>query len=509
MGLRKRCFLLVFGLVVSGALQRGPAANAQKGAAGAPAPTYNMMAARTVLVPDFHGKTLQQVQSATAGLVPGSRRTMFAGVDSQGPTDGVVASQNPVANTPVVPGSTRLLLTLEAPKPSKFATFIQQLASGLAAPPTAEQQKMAIVPDLRGASRTLASRYLETARLRARFTGSNVGVVAQQYPAAGSSVRPGTVVVVTMALPPVIVPTLFGLTLPEAIRKLQDASLLDGGVSGVSGEGSTVSDQSIAAGAQVPPGTVVDVTMRAPPQPDVPPPPPEIPPKIVVPSVLTMTGLKAEAALTSAGLRIGPWTGAGTWLVKTEVPVAGTEVEAGSEVDVNLSAPTVVVPDVARDTEVSARILLKTFGLQTRPSYALNGDTKAPHFVVQQSPAAGSVVDEGSTVDVLIGYDPPQPTRVRRAWDGIAAAIPLAPWWVWLAVVLLVVLPVLGIAGKLAHGHRIVLPPAACTLAATRPAANIRTGGQGPALRFKIALQDHAGIAEIHTAEEPALTRKG
>src|SRR4051794_23158020 len=89
--------------------------------------TYSMSRLPTIAVPDFKGKTLQQVQAAA--IVPGTTRPMFLGIDSQGPDGGVVVSQTPAANTQVLPGRTRLQLTLDTPKPSAWETLLQQIVA--------------------------------------------------------------------------------------------------------------------------------------------------------------------------------------------------------------------------------------------------------------------------------------------------------------------------------------------------------------------------------------------
>jgi hypothetical protein len=58
-----------------------------------------MVRSQTVPVPDFRGKTLQQVQAEA--VIPGTAKPLFLGIDPQGPAGGVVASQTPTPHTPV------------------------------------------------------------------------------------------------------------------------------------------------------------------------------------------------------------------------------------------------------------------------------------------------------------------------------------------------------------------------------------------------------------------------
>jgi len=241
---------------------------------------------QTVPVPDFTGKTLPQVQAEAA--VPGTAKPLFLGIYPQGPAAGVVASQTPAAHTPVIPGSTRLLLTLDTPKPSALQTFLNQIAS--------PRQKAARVPRLDGDSREVASRLLEAARLKANFIGDMGGVVTQQSPPAGNSVEPGSTVIVTLALPQVIVPSLYGMTLAQATQKLEESSLERGTIDGENTEGSTVTSQSPTAGTHVPPGTPVATTIT-PAQPSVPQPVPSV----FVPNLAKMSGREAAGCASKCG----------------------------------------------------------------------------------------------------------------------------------------------------------------------------------------------------------------
>jgi len=158
---------------------------------------------RPVRVPDFTGKTLQQVRAEA--VVTGTAQPLFVSISPQGPENGVVVTQAPKARTPVVPGLTRLFLTMETPKLSAFQAFVHQIAS--------PEAKTARVPQLQGDTRNVASSSLEAARLKASFTGDTEGTVVQQYPAAGAPAPLGSTVIVTLAIPQVVVPSLYGMTL--------------------------------------------------------------------------------------------------------------------------------------------------------------------------------------------------------------------------------------------------------------------------------------------------------
>jgi len=454
---------------------------------------------RPVPVPDFRGKTLAQARSEA--VVPGSTQQVFASINFQGPENGVVATQAPAAGTPVVPGSSRLFLTMAAPKP----TPMQAIWSQLAAP----KPKTVRVPKLQG-TRDDASRDLEIAHLRASFTGDAGGSVVQQYPQSGTEVPAGSIVTVTLAIPDVIVPSLDRLTLEEAIEKLRKNSLQPGKIKGENTPESTVTSQYPPAGAQAPLGAEVEVTLTAPQQPSQGP-----PPLIYVPNMKKMNLSDAHAALTNVGLRAGQVNGSKAGLVSDQQPQAGTTVQADTPVDFTLSLPTVVVPDVVDDTEPVATASLENFGLLSKISRAKNWDEHAQHVVVKQDPSAGSIVDMGSPVVVILGNltPPPSPNLLGR----IVAALPLAPWWFWLVVGL-----PLGAIGagviKAIAGHKPeavrpeapkALPVAHCTLEPESATPRIRFGSHGVLkVQFTVTLRDRDSVARCRVDREPAVRRK-
>ena len=457
---------------------------------------------RPVPVPDFTGKTLDQVRSQA--VLPGSGQQLFASIRSEGPENGVVAAQAPSAGTPVVPGSSRLFLTMAAPKLTPLQAFLHQLA--------APQARTTRVPKLLGATRDRASRDLEVAHLRASFAGDAGGVVVQQYPQDNTEVPWGSSVTVTLAIPEVIVPSLYGLTLEQASAKLKENSLQTGNVEGENSPGSTVSSQYPPAGTQKPPGTEVAVTMTAPLPPEQQS-PQEVPLPIYVPNLAKMSLGDADATLTKVGLRTGDVKGSKAGFVSDQQPTAGTAVEAGIAVDLTLSLPTVVVPDVMDDTEAAATTSLENFGLQAKIFRARNWDENARHVVVSQDPSAGKTVDVGSQVTVILGNFTPSPPAWKSVPGRVAAALPLAPWWFWLATglplgaICAAVIKTVWLRPEAREGQ--TLPPAQCTLEPASATPKIRFGSHGdPKLQFTIALRDRERVAQYRMGRDPAVTRK-
>jgi beta-lactam-binding protein with PASTA domain len=122
----------------------------------------------------------------------------------------------------------------------------------------------------------------------------------QQYPPDGTEVPLGSLVTVTLGIPEVVVPSLYGMSLEQASDKLKENSLHTGKIEGENTPGSTVSSQYPPPGAQEPPGTDVALTMTPAQQS-----PPIEAPSIYVPNLEKMNLSDADAALAKIGLRTG------------------------------------------------------------------------------------------------------------------------------------------------------------------------------------------------------------
>jgi beta-lactam-binding protein with PASTA domain len=127
------------------------------------------------------------------------------------------------------------------------------------------------------------------------------------------------------------------------------------------------------------------------------------PERPVVPNVLGMTETEAEAALIVADLIKGEVALAcdtiGFGLVMAQDPVAGTEVDSGSAVDLVMG---ILVPDVVGLTEADAEISLIDASLAKGVSTYECSDTVPVGLVIGQYPIDGTIVQCASPVDLVI-----------------------------------------------------------------------------------------------------------
>jgi hypothetical protein len=139
-------------------------------------------------------------------------------------------------------------------------------------------------------------------------------------------------------------------------------------------------------------------------------------PNTLVPDVVGETQQDAEDAIEAADLEVGTVTTAdnaggatdendGT--VKSQIPAAGTKVNEGTDVNLVVYAytiPTVEVPDVSGDTEIEATDAIEAAGLVVGTvTTSADGATEGNDGTVKsQDPAAGTTVNEGTSVDLVL-----------------------------------------------------------------------------------------------------------
>jgi serine/threonine-protein kinase len=139
--------------------------------------------------------------------------------------------------------------------------------------------------------------------------------------------------------------------------------------------------------------------------------------EVAVPGVVGMTQSQASAAIFAAGLQVGnitfagaPVAGVADGSVSSESPAQGTKVDPSSKVDLVLAgAQTVQVPDVVGLTEAQATVALQDAGLVSGTVSQVATTAVAAGTVATQSPLAGTTVDKGASVDLLIAQSPATP----------------------------------------------------------------------------------------------------
>jgi beta-lactam-binding protein with PASTA domain len=247
--------------------------------------------------------------------------------------------------------------------------------------------------DVQTARGTLQERGLD---LRAPPEALEQDIVVTQEPEAGAEVAPDTVVVVTVTDGEAVVPDVVGEDVGRARELVTQARLAFEGP-----EAGVVSSQDPLPGTRAGAGSVVSVEVGPPVE------------GVTVPNLIGLTPDEAREALGGT-LVLGPVQSAE--LVIAQTPAVGETVPRGSTVNVTQGSPTddqVTVPTVVGLEVEQARVALERSGLTTDAD-AQDGT------VLQQDPAAGSLVPRGTRVTLGLAVPP-------------GDAFPLAFWVVGLA----------------------------------------------------------------------------
>jgi RHS repeat-associated protein len=233
------------------------------------------------------------------------------------------------------------------------------------------------------------------------------GFVLGQVPLGGAVVPEGTAVGLVVSLGPVLVavPDVVGLAQATAEAMILGASLAFGPVATTTSltvpAGSVIS-QSPLAGASAPQGSAVSLVVSL------------GPPTTVVPDVVGLPEAAAGAAITVAGLTLGPVSGdydraVPVGLVISQAPPAGSTVAQGSAVTlvVSLGPPLVAVPDVTGQPDAAAAATIAAAGLVVGAVTTQSSVTVPAGSVIAQSPGGGAQAPEGSGVDLVVSTGPP------------------------------------------------------------------------------------------------------
>lgn len=140
-------------------------------------------------------------------------------------------------------------------------------------------------------------------------------------------------------------------------------------------------------------------------------------PDVPVPDVVGMEQAEAVTAIEKAGLvaKIEALDADAGYegVVVRQVPEPGEEIREGSQVTIEVPAPTemVAVPDVVGEDQSTARRILGDAGLESSISRE-DHLTVAKGLVIRQDPGVNRQVEAGSVVTVVISSGPPQ-TNVK------------------------------------------------------------------------------------------------
>ena len=152
-----------------------------------------------------------------------------------------------------------------------------------------------------------------------------------------------------------------------------------------------------------------------------------------VPNLLGLTEAAARTALDAAGVSLDHEGDGGVapgpvGVVLSQTPAPGTAVTAGTKVTLVLSiAPRVVVPALVGDSLADATAALGAVGLGLLVSGNEESSTSPEGSILEQDPAAGTRVDRGTTVRVVIAVAPPKvvpvPNLLGKWVDAAKAAL--------------------------------------------------------------------------------------
>jgi serine/threonine-protein kinase len=232
---------------------------------------------------------------------------------------------------------------------------------------------------------------------RGQYDAEPRGTVLRVDPAEGTSLREGATVTLVPSLgpPPVVVPTVTGLTLDKAVAALDSQNLIRGKVTQVYSdtipEGSVVR-QSPADG-KAPTGSAVDLWVSKGHAP------------VPVPAVIGMSQHDAEKALRQAGFKAVVRTAYSTDVQRGDVisvdPGEATKTPYGSPVTITVSQgpETFPVPSFTGLSPQAAEAKAKDYGLQVS---FFNVPNTAQTTVISQNPAAGATVHAGDTITLFV-----------------------------------------------------------------------------------------------------------
>src|SRR6266849_6397576 len=289
-----------------------------------------------------------------------------------------------------------------------------------------------VVPDVRGRQLTEAREILQRAGLKPGTMSADsgpgiVGTVLRQEPQQNSVVLRGTVFNLVLVAPSKQqepgdgdqefsrqVPKLTGLSLNEASNLLERSRLELGNVSAGPGKGApgTVYAQRPQAGTWVKTMSRIDVEIVE--LPKSPPAPAKVPILVFVPNLFGQTSKGAEQVLIEHGLSLGSVSSGSASVTPGTIfrqePVANSRVAQGTQVHIEVARPpqktTVAVPELVHLDVQMGKALLAQVGLQL--GAVTNEESESPrNSITAQSPNAGTQVERGASVDLIVAQGIP------------------------------------------------------------------------------------------------------
>jgi serine/threonine-protein kinase len=199
------------------------------------------------------------------------------------------------------------------------------------------------------------------------------------------------------------VPNLDGLTIEQATATLEDYELRLGAQTPEISERpiNTIIAQQPAAGESIEQGQSVNVTVSSGLE------------QVTVPQLIALTSVEAaRIALQDANLQLGAIkernSAQPAGYVLGQDPEEGTQVDAGSSVDITVSSGLVKVPKVVGSSEAQARSDLAQSGFDVQVVEIQDGSVSSG-TVLAQSPQGGELLPRGSVVTITVSTSPPLP----------------------------------------------------------------------------------------------------
>ena len=251
------------------------------------------------------------------------------------------------------------------------------------------------------AVRILDEQGLDADPVEEENTDVEAGTVFAQEPAAGVSAEEGSTVVlrVSAGAPPVVVPSVVGRNLGDAVPELQGLGLtvdVRAVESRTTPEGEVIS-QNPGADEEVPVGTEVVLEASS------------GPPAVPVPEVEGLTSNEAGVVLGRADFEVAfqdePSDEVEAGRVIRTNPAQGTNVEEGETVTVIVSSgPSALpVPDVLGETDADATAILQEAGFRVSRSARIVTDPDDDGVVVAQDPEGDDDAAPNATIAITVG----------------------------------------------------------------------------------------------------------